>query len=161
MADVEIDQKTLHFFNKLAGRLDIRLSEPAVPIAPGWLNLKAPPSARIEDVCLIMQVRDEVEDDTACDVWPEPRDLTEEEWSRVALRAPSIRMRGENDDEVVEHRAPDGHTFTIRDLAAAVAETERRTRGGTSWEGGIDVHHIYFEGIELEEDGVWFIQWGS
>jgi hypothetical protein len=161
MADVEIDQEALRLFNRLAGRLDIRLSEPAVPVAPGWLNLKAPPSARIEDVSLIMQFSEEVEEDTPWDLLPDPRDLTEGEWSRVVLRAPSIRMRGENDDEVVEHRAPDSGAFTVRDLAAAIADTERRTRGGTSWEGGIDVHHIYFEGIELEEDGVWCIQWGS
>lgn len=161
MAGVEIDEDGLRFFNKLAGRLDIRLSEPAVPVAPGWLNLKAPPLARIEDVSLTVQFADESEEDTPWDLLPDPRDLTEEEWNRVVLRTPAIRMRGEDGAEVVEHQAPDGLTFAVRDLAAAIAETERKTRGWTEWEGGIDVHHIYFEGIHLEEDGVWFIQWGS
>src|SRR5262245_19085925 len=161
MAGVEIDEEALRFFNRLGGRLDIRLSEPAVPVAPGWLNLKVPLSARIENVSLTLQFAEEIEEDTPLDRLPDPRNLTEEELGRVVLRAPSIRMRGENDDEVVEHQAPDGGAFTVRDLAAAIAETERQTRGGTEWEGGIDVHHIYFEGIELEEDGVWFVQWGS
>jgi hypothetical protein len=161
MAAVEIDEDGLRFFNRLSGRLDIRLSEPAVPVAPGWLNLKAPASARVEDVSFTLQFAEDCDEDTPWDLLPDPRDLTEAEWSRVVLRASSIHMRGENDEEVVEHRAPDGRAFTVRDLAAAIAETERRTRGGTLWEGGIDVHHIYFEGIELEDDGVWFIGWGS
>jgi len=166
MASIEVDEGGLRFFNTLSGRLHIRLSEPTQAISERLLNQMAPPSARIEEVSLTLQVREQGEgreEDDAFDLddLPAPRALTEEEWSRVVLRTPSIRMRGENDEEVVEHRAPDGVAFTVRDLAAAVAETERRTRGGSEWFGGIDVHHVYFEGIELEEDGVWFICWGS
>src|SRR5262249_44443192 len=76
------------------------------------------------------------------------------------LRAPVILLCG-LDERVVEHRAPDGGAFTVRDLAAAIAETERQTRGGTNWFGGIDVHHVYFEGLMLDDDGVWTIGWGS
>ena len=107
-----------------------------------------------------MQVMEETGEGDDLD-FGDPRDLTEDEWSRVVLHTPLIRMRGENDAQVVEHRALGGVAFTVRDLAAAIAETERHTRGGTVWDGGIDVHHIYFEGIELEEDGVWLISWGS
>jgi len=160
MAKAELDEESLRFFNKLSGRLNIRLSEPPQPFSERLLNQVAPPSARIVEVSLAMQVLEDSEQGDLCDL-ADPRDLTEEEWNRVVLRTPVIRMRGENGKEVVEHRAPDGLAFTVRDLAAAVAETERQTRGGTEWYGGIDVHHVYFEGIELEEDGVWFIAWGS
>lgn len=155
------DEAGLAFFNGLVGRLDIRLSEPARQRAPGILNLVAPPSARVEGVSLSLQVMEDDDGETPLDMMDDPRELTEAEWARVVLRVPVIRLRGENGDAVVEHRAPDGAAFTVRDLAAAIAETERQTRGGTSWDGGIDVHHIYFEGIELEEDGVWFVSWGS
>jgi hypothetical protein len=155
------DEAGLAFFNSLSGRLDIRLSEPAQPRARGSLNLVAPPSARVEAVSLSLQVIEDLDDDAPLDLMDEPRELTEAEWSRVVLRLPAIRMRGENGDAVIEHPAPDGAVFTVRDLAAAIAETELRTRGGTDWLGGIDVHHIYFEGIELEEDGVWAAVWGS
>jgi hypothetical protein len=148
---VEVDEEALHFFNRLSGRLHIDLSEPAQPVAKGWLNLAAPPTARLERASLTMQV---LEDD-------ELRELTDDEWKRVVLRAPAVRMVGENQKSVVEHQAPDGVAFTVRDLAAAIAETETQTRGGTEWLGGIDVHHIYFEGLELDEDGVWSITWGS
>jgi hypothetical protein len=160
MAESGDDEGGLRFFNSLSGRLHIGLSEPAVRVSERLLNLKAPPSARIEEVSFSMQVLEETGEGDDLD-FGDPRDLTKEEWRRVVLRSPAIRMRGENDKQVVEHRASDGAAFTVRDLAAAIAETERQTRGGTLWDGGIDVHHIYFEGIELEGDGVWFISWGS
>jgi hypothetical protein len=43
----------------------------------------------------------------------------------------------------------------------AVAETERQTRDKSEWFDGVDVHHIYFEGIHQGSDGVWEIYWGS
>jgi hypothetical protein len=48
----------------------------------------------------------------------------------------------------------------VRDLKRAVACSERVSRQDSDWKGGIDVHHIYFEGIELEDD-VWMIGWAS
>jgi len=35
------------------------------------------------------------------------------------------------------------------------------TRDSSKWFGGIDVHHVFFEGIHLDEDDVWAIHWGS
>src|SRR5262249_9943697 len=121
MGSSDFDADALRFFNDLSGTLDIRLSEPAQPISPGMLNLAASPTARIESVSFAMRVFVDLETD-------EFRELTESEWSRVVLRSPVIRMCGE-DGEAVEHRAPDGTAFTVRDLAAAIAETERQTRG--------------------------------
>jgi hypothetical protein len=43
--------------------------------------------------------------------------------------APSIRVRAGGSDVVVEHRPKDGTSFTVRDLAAAVEETERQGAG--------------------------------
>ena len=62
---------------------------------------------------------------------------------------------------VIEHAPADGLTFTVRDLAKAVEETERHARGDTEWFGGVDVHHRFFEGIRMDEAGVWHISWGS
>jgi hypothetical protein len=150
MASADYDNEVLGFFNKLSGRLDVRLSEATQQIAEGMLNRAAPPSARIEEVLLSMRVFEN----------PGFRDLTDEEWSRAVFRTPVIRLCGLA-ERVVEHRAPDGAAFTIRDLAEAIAETERQTRDGSEWFGGIDVHHVYFEGLMLDEDGVWSIAWGS
>ena len=62
---------------------------------------------------------------------------------------------------VVEHSAPNGNSFTIQDMIIAIEVTERKSRGSSEWLGGIDVHHIYFEGIHQNENGDWEIPWGS
>jgi len=151
MSDLSVDEEALEFFNGLSGQLAVELTEPAHSISenlPG--NLVAPTGARVKQVSLELRVFEE--DDF--------RDLSEEEWSRVVIRAPSVRMRGES-EVVVEHPAPDGNAFTVRDLGEAVAKTERQGRDESEWFGGVDVHHVFFEGISLEDDGVWSICWGS
>jgi len=67
------------------------------------------------------------------------RPLTEAELDRVVFR---------------------GEALTLHVLAA-VEETERQTRAEPSWFGGIDVHHVFFEGLEAEAGEVWRIGWGS
>ena len=47
------------------------------------------------------------------------------------------------------------------DLLRAIEETERQTRGQSKWFDGVDVHHCFFEGIALADDGTWSIHWGS
>ena len=141
----------LEFFNRLSGRLEIQLTEEPQQATPRLANLVAPPTAAITSVALRMRVF----------VQPGFRELTEAEWARVVVAEPRIRMCDDRAPEmVVEHVAPDGVAFTVRDLAEANAETERRARGDVTWLGGIDVHHVFFEGIRLV-DGVWAIHWGS
>ena len=88
------------------------------------------------------------------------RDLTPEEFDSLAFRESHIKLRGES-GEVVSHNAPNGTFFTVQQLLQAVEETERQTRDQSEWLGGVDVHHCYFEGISLDDDGAWGIYWGS
>lgn len=143
----------LEFFNSLTGTLDVELDVPAEPVA-GLLNLQAAPDARIVRVELRAEVFNP-ETETS-------RPLTADELDAVAFRDGSIRLRSE-DGEVVAHAAPNGSFFTVRELLRAVEETERQTRAQSEWLGGVDVHHVFFEGIhpDEEEDGVWEINWGS
>jgi hypothetical protein len=142
----------LEFFNSLRGKLEIELDTPAEPIGD-LLNLRASPEARI----VRLELRAEV-------FLPDTevfRPLTAAELDSVAFRGGAIRLRSE-DGEAVSHAAPNGSHFTVRDLLCAVEETERQTRGGSEWFGGIDVHHVYFEGIHSDDDDdVWEIYWGS
>ena len=117
--------------------------------------LKAPTTATLTRVTLRAEVYEEEDDNCEGD----PRALTEEELSRVAFTGEHLVLRGLG--EPVRHRAPDGRRFTVRDVLAAVEETERQTRGDSEWFGGIDMHHVFFEGLYLEEEGVWTIYWGS
>jgi hypothetical protein len=148
------DAAGLVFFNELCGHLAITLSEPPLPVAGTVRNVKASPTATIRDITLTLEIFEDEEAD-------KPRALTDEEWSRVVLRTPSIRMRGQDAKKVVEHVAPNGGSFTVRDLARAVLETERQSRASTDWLGGIDVHHVFFQGMSLDDEGVWCISWGS
>jgi len=51
--------------------------------------------------------------------------------------------------------------FRAGDLLLAIEEHERLTRGNTEWFGGIDCHHIYFEGLHKQADGSYRVEWGS
>jgi hypothetical protein len=133
----------------VGGRLLIELGEPTELITERLLNRKATPSATIKSVRLQADV---FENDDF-------RQLRADELSSVVFVAPDIEMRGLG--ATVRHAAPNGIHFTVRDLLAAVEETERLTRHESVWFGGVDAHHIFFQGIHLAEDGVWEISWGS
>jgi hypothetical protein len=137
MLDVDVDEDALAFFNQLSGRLKIELTEEPERVSPKLMNLVARPSATLVSLSLRMGV---FEDGTF-------RELSEEEWTRVVLRTATVRMRNSRVETVIEHASPNGKTFTVRDLAAAVEETERRVRGSDTWFGGIDAHHVFFEGL--------------
>jgi hypothetical protein len=141
----------LGFFNNLNVKLEIELDVPARPVGK-LLNLRASPDARV----VRLQLRAQVFNPAT----RESRALTPQELDSVAFRGSFIRLRNE-DGDVVRHDAPNGSFFTVRELLAAVEETERRTREQSAWLGGVDVHHIFFEGIEPVEDDVWEICWGS
>ncbi|QEL19410.1 hypothetical protein [Limnoglobus roseus] len=141
----------LEFFNSLTGKLEIELDTPAEPVA-NLLNLQASPDARIVRLELKAEVFDRETD--------ESRPLTPAELDGVAFRGSSILLQSE-DGEPVSHAAPNGSHFTVRELLRAVEETERQTRGGSEWLGGVDVHHVYFEGIHSDDGDVWEVDWGS
>ncbi|TWT85549.1 hypothetical protein Pla123a_03560 [Posidoniimonas polymericola] len=130
-----MERPELEFFNSLSGTLEIELNNPANPVA-GLLNLSADSDAKITAVRLAPEVFVDSTNDF--------RPLSEAELASTAYLVSSIRLRGEFRDTTVDHEA-----------------TERMTREKTKWLGGVDVHHIFFEGLHPDEDGNWVIQWGS
>jgi hypothetical protein len=145
------DPEGLAFFNRLSITLRIELDPPAQRAAPHMLNLVASPDARVTAIAADVLVLTDADE----------RELTNAEGQRVVLRAPSIHLQNLDAERRVEHRAPDGSAFTVRDLIAAIVETERQVRSDTRWVGGVDVHHVFFEGIEQSPDGTWQVAWGS
>ncbi|WP_460720474.1 hypothetical protein [Nocardia heshunensis] len=133
----------------MSGTLSIELTEPTESIAATLSNQRTTSTAAIKRVSFTLNVFEN----------GEARDLTANELNRVVLELPILNLRGSG--APVEHRAPNGKWFTVRDLAAAIAETETTTREQSQWFGGTDVHHTFFEGIEKRADGVWEISWGS
>lgn len=139
----------LTFFNGLSGILRIELSEPTERVVEELENRRAPPSAVILSLRLEANV---FEND-------DMRPLTEAELEQVVLTEGEVVL--ESHGRAIRHAAPNGVHFTVRDLLAAVEETERKTRGDSEWFEGVDVHHVFFEGIDLRDDGAWHIHWGS
>ncbi|MFI5299975.1 MAG: hypothetical protein ACHREM_17950 [Polyangiales bacterium] len=149
---MQIDEAGLAFFNALSGRLRVELSEEPKAVSPRLANLVAAESARVVGVSLSMTVYER----------ESFRALTEAEWRRVVIRAPRIRVcNGRAQDVVVDFAAPDGTTISVRDLTSAIEMTEAKSREASRWFGGVDVHHVFFEGISLQDDGAWATRWGS
>lgn len=141
----------LEFFNSLSAELEIELTAPTENIG-NLANQRAPSDARIKALKLVAEA---FEEDSQV-----ARQLTAEELSSVAFQGASIKLRGET-EQVTTHQAPNGKHFTVQDLLNAVEEAERQSRGNSEWFDGVDVHHVFFEGIHPAEDGVWDIYWGS
>lgn len=142
----------LEFFNSISGTLEIEMNLPPTRRFKNLANLFSPSEAKIISLKLQWEIFNHEQDDF--------RDLTPEELDSIAFNEPQIKLRSLS-DEIVLHHAPNGKFFTVRDLLLAVEETERKTRGQSNWYDGIDIHHIYFEGIESGARDVWDIGWGS
>jgi hypothetical protein len=141
----------LEFFNKLGGQLEIQLSEQTVPINPKVANRKATSNATIKGV--VMKGEFYESDEIGY------RDLLKSELDQIAFNGSSIILSGAG-NEPVEHQASNKSFFTVKELFKAIEITELKTRHKTDWFGGINVHHVYFEGIECQ-NGTWLIYWGS
>jgi len=146
-----VDPVELEFFNTISGTLEIKLSKEPV----SGKNLSGNKFAESDAKIISMELKPEI-------YMPEMeffRTVTPEEMQKVAYNDKSVELVSESGISV-KHDAPNGKYFTVKSLLDAVEETERQTRGKTEWFGGIDVHHIYFEGIHCEE-GQRLIFWGS
>ena len=148
------------FFNRLSGTIGVETSEKPERIG-NLLNIKSTPNAKLLDVTWEPNVYQPDNDH-------EPfRDLTKDDWKRIVFDCSAITLGCSisnycGDGEETEHQAPNGKYFTVRDMVKAVCDNQMQTRGATDWFGGIDVHHVFFEGITISEDGTFgTIGWGS
>lgn len=147
---LEREVDALAFVNRLIATLQIELTEEATPIAPNLRNVAASATAQVPALSLDAEIIDD-------DDWRPP---TEEELTQIVFRGPRLYLKGKA-GVVVPHDAVSGGAFTVRDILAAVAETERLTRWRSGWSGGVLGDHVHFEGLHLEASGAWCIHWGS
>ena len=52
-------------------------------------------------------------------------------------------------------------SLTAKELMDVIIEFEKVSRNRTEWRGGIDAHHIFFEGMEKLSSEKYYIIWGS
>jgi hypothetical protein len=151
MDEERVNDDNLRFFNRLSGQILVELTEPPDRISPSLENMKASPSAQLRSLTIEWEILEDAGF----------RQIAADEWTLPVIRAAKIRLRAYGCDAVIEHTAPDGSLFTVRDRANAVECTERKGRADTSWFDGIDVHHVFFDGIHQDADGIWHVRCGS
>ena len=159
---MKVNKKAYEFFNSLSGTLDVTLSEDTVSIG-GLLNQRALPGTKIIKMYIELKVITNEDDyDT--------RDLTKDDLNQVVFEdVDFIELNGQDyhSDSMtsiphyVTCKANKKRSFTVKDLIKAVLKTEKKTRKMTEWFGGIDVHHIYFEGLVRIRGNKFQIYWGS
>jgi len=91
-----------------------------------------------------------------------PEEVTEEELESLAYGRPEITLSSGLSELKMTFKAPSGQQhFTVRDLLDTICDFEAKDRVQYDWCEGIDVHHVFYEGMEQKPDGSWFTNWGS
>jgi hypothetical protein len=144
-----------------SGTLCIEFNQKAArkKMSANLYNEMVDPKATIKSVSLDLQIYERENDE-------EPfREATQEEWDAIVFEQPYLRIIGLV-EEAIEHRATNGKNFSAKELIQAIEATEKQTRSKSEWFGGIDAHHIFFEGlsfVEVDGQGIetWRVYWGS
>ena len=137
------------------GNLHIEVTEPLQSIAPGLLNERAAPTARLESITFEGNTWD----------GEDIHDVTEEQLATNVFQSPEINLvwsPGPGCDYLVCHRdAPNGTHFTLQDIIDTIVGAETLFRPHSNWFGGIDTSHTFFEGFTRHGGHTFSIAWGS
>lgn len=90
----------------------------------------------------------------------EMNDLTKEELSHIEYPFSTITLKSFNENEIT-FDADTANGFTVKELIECIKDVENIARPESNWLGGIDIDHIYFEGLGKISNGVYEIWWGS
>ena len=95
--------------------------------------------------------------------------LTDEELSLPAFKGKTITLKSVwvNDKQKVVNEPKRTYEntkgfFSIKEMVKIVVQFEKLDRPKTKWFGGIDCHHVFFEGFRKNKDNKTYgIHWGS
>ena len=137
----------------VTGTLDIKLKKGKRQfISEALINECAEPSARIKSMKLELQMYNRDSEENF-------RDLTVSELDAIVLDEDNIILYDYLSKEKTKHSF--AGPITLRDLQTAIELHEEQVRSKTEWFGGVDIHHIFFEGLTLLDDGSYNVSWGS
>lgn len=138
--------KTFEKFNnqQFNARLEIILTENTTKLSPNLMNCFASPTATVNLVKFNLYNK-----------------LSKNELSKIIINKNMIVL--ESFKISTKFSAPNGTNFTVTDIIKCIEEHETLARINSKFFGGIDVHHVLFEGLELMEgtDDTFHISWGS
>ena len=128
--------------------LEITTSEPTQQIGSLY-NTKESPTATIKSISSSTPL-----------VWngEDFHPLQANELEAVLIKKPSIEII--NQVGKFTFKAPNGVCFTVQNTIDAIVEVESKVRGQMKWYGGVDTHHIDFEG-SYDDEGILTVYWGS
>jgi hypothetical protein len=126
--------------NKLCGELHVETTQEPYFVA-GLLNRFEQPGTKVVECKMADPIRMFVDGDF--------KDLTPTEKTYVACNGttpfgPSIAFYGHE----ATHEASNGKWLTVMEFLDAVGKHETATRGSSDWFGGVDTHHVCFEGVQ-------------
>lgn len=87
-------------------------------------------------------------------------ELTEEEHKEPAISGETYEITIISSGVTKTFKKENEEPITVQDVLDYVLEIEQEARPKTDWFGGVDAHHIYFEGLSKQEDG-YEVFWGS
>jgi hypothetical protein len=154
----ETIQKTSKLFQQISATLNIDMPEGAIyQLNPTLLNEFSKPDAIPISISIPVD-RIHVFDSEAHEL----RSITSKELESNGYNKSTLKIRHVNSDKIASFTAENGEWFTIKELIKAVEKVEQEDRVRSDWFGGVDVHHVFFEGIHFDKDsGVGYICWGS
>jgi hypothetical protein len=145
------------FFQKMTFSLDINVSETYSPA--GLYNRVSAPDAQLQSVSYVAVFPPmDWESEEPVD---EDREASEDELMSLAYARPSITFSSSQLRKTYQAPSGGGQYFTVRDLLDIVCKFEAEDRLLGEWFGGIDVHHVFYEGTQQNSDGSWQLCWGS
>lgn len=136
-------------FNEVQWVLDLKVTE--TKQYGNLLNRFAPPEAKLVSISYTTPE------------WYKDHDfiaLTETELREIAFSGPLITFKSAM---TKSFNAPNNKSFTVKELIEAIVSFEKEDRlcSKSEWFGGIDVHHVFFEGLGKYKDGMYEVNWGS
>uniref|UniRef100_A0A914QB78 Uncharacterized protein n=1 Tax=Panagrolaimus davidi TaxID=227884 RepID=A0A914QB78_9BILA len=87
------------------------------------------------------------------------KEIVYKEDSITFCKAGSMILDGTN--EKFEKSYALDHPLTAKELADLICDFEKEARDKFTWLGGVDVHHVFFEGLDQVGPKKYEISWGS
>ena len=137
------------------GSLNIEVTEPLQPIAPGLFNERATPTATVRSITFEPNTWD---GEDIHEVTEEQLTTNVYDYHEITLvwsPAPDV------DDYTYHRDAPNGTHFTLQDVIDTIVQAQYLFRPYSNWFGGIDTSHTYFEGFTRHGEHTFSLFWGS
>lgn len=152
LPDYAVEQNLNFLNNECSGLLRIELSVDPIQLSDNIFNVKAEPNAEIKSVIFDLTIFDK--DDYI--------ELTLEEQNLVLFKTSTIKLLSKKG--LVQAYTSTHSEITMSEIKTLIATVEKdfRVDPKSYWYGGIDVHHVFFEGLHYDATkDAWEIHWGS